>query len=184
MNQVTLKFLVQGYYNGNGTMRSVKNNQDQVSPLDEVETVSATLWAGTNAVETAEATLKTDGMAVFQFENDGDFHISVKGKNSLAVFIPVVLEVGATPISYDFTIAAEQAYGANQVEVETNVFALRSGSVNNGNTIDQADEDLITAAIENSLYGVQVCDLNGDGVVDNSDLDFLYANKGKSVLRP
>jgi len=184
MNTVELKLFVQGYYDGNGTMRSVKNNQDQVSPLDEVETVTATLWAGTNAVETAEATLKTDGTAVFQFENDGNYHVSVKGQNSLEVFTPVVLAVGATPISYDFTISASQAHGSNQIEVETNVFALYSGDVNQDSEIEQADEDLILDAVNNSLFGVQVCDLNGDGTVDNSDLDFFWDNKGKTVMRP
>ncbi len=42
MNTVELKFFIEGYYDGNGQMKSVKNNQDGVSPTNEVETVTAT----------------------------------------------------------------------------------------------------------------------------------------------
>lgn len=183
MNTVILKLFVQGYYNGNGTMKSVKFNQDGVSPTNEVETVTATLWAGSNAVETAEATLQTDGTATFEFEASGNYHVSVHGVNSLEVFTPVVLAVGTTPVSYDFTIAASQAHGANQIEVETNVFALYSGDINQDGVIDQADIDLYEADIESSEYGVQATDLNGDGGVDNQDTDYAL-NVGKTVSRP
>jgi len=78
MNTVELKLFVQGYYNGNGTMKPVKFNQDGVSPTNEVETVTATLW--------------------FEFESSGNYHVSVHGVNSLEVF--------TTPVSYDFTITS------------------------------------------------------------------------------
>jgi len=183
MNIVSFKLFVQGYYAGNGTMKPVKNNQDGVSPTNEVETVTATLWAGANAVETATATLQTDGTATFEFESSGNYHASVRGVNSLEVFTPVVLTVGTTPVSYDFTIASSQAHGSNQIEVETNVFALYSGDINQDGVINQADIDLYETAIANSDFGVQATDLNGDGGVDNQDTDYA-SNVGKSVSRP
>lgn len=183
MNTLNAKFFVQGYYRGNGQMTSVKNNQDGASPINEVETVTATLWAGENPVETVTATLQTDGTVAFEFEHSGNYHVSVKGLNSLEVFTPVAVEIGETPASYDFTIDAGQAAGSNQIEVETNVFALYSGDINQDGVIDQADLDLLFADIANSEFGGKVTDLDGDGGVDNLDT-MVLANVGKSVVRP
>ena len=184
MNTVELKFFIEGYYNGNGQMKSVKNNQDGVSPTNEVETVTATLWAGSNAVETATTTLQTDGTAVFEFESAGDYHISVRGRNSIEVFTPVVLEVGTNPLSYDFTIGADQAHGSNQVEVETNVFALYSGDIDASGLIDSIDQALWEEKYLDFAFGEQSADLNGDGLVDFADFSIYEGNIGKTVSRP
>lgn len=184
MNTVNLKLFVEGFYAGNETMASVKNNQDQTSPINEVETVTATLWAGENAVETAEATLQTDGTASFEFQASGEYLVSVRGANSLEVFTPSALTVGATPLNYDFTVSSSQAFGSNQVEVESGVFALYSGDCNGDGKIDATDLILVNDAIDASYFGVQVTDLNGDGSVDNSDSTYVVNNQGKSVLRP
>lgn len=184
MNTVNLKLFVEGYYAGNETMTSVKNNQDQTSPTNEVETVTATLWAGTNPVEKATATLQTDGTASFQFETAGEYVVSVRGGNGLEVFTPSALTVGTTPLNYDFTVSASQAFGSNQVEVESGVFALYSGDCNGDGEINITDLNLVNDAIDASLSGVQVTDLNGDGAVDNSDSTYVVNNQGKSVLRP
>ena len=40
---VNLKLFIEGYYEGAGLMRPVKNNQDGVSPTDEVEDITVKL---------------------------------------------------------------------------------------------------------------------------------------------
>ncbi|WP_298220805.1 dockerin type I domain-containing protein [Flavobacterium sp.] len=185
MKKVNLKFFVQSYYKGNGTMESVKFNQDGISPADEVEEVKVGIWAGATLVEEKTGMLKIDGNVTVQTEvSGGNNYVSVVGKNSLRVYTPVALDFGNDDVDYDFTIAAEQAAGANQIEVESGVFALYSGDVNQDGVIDDADEVIIKFAAENSQYGIAVCDLNGDGVVDNSDTDNFWNNKGKAVILP
>ena len=184
MNTVNFKIFVQSYYRGNNEMTSVKLNQDETSPANEVEEVSMTLWAGETAVETKTAMLHTDGNVSASFTHSGDYVISIKPKNALEVFTPSALNLGEDDVNYDFTIDASQAFGSNQVEVESGVFALYSGDINQDGVIDQDDLSILNNAIENGLFGIQIADLNGDGAVDNSDTDNFYNNLGKSVMRP
>jgi len=188
MSTVKLKFFSQGYYNGNGEMTSVKYNQDQAepktAPIYEVETATATIWAGATAVETQTATWKTDGTAEFEFSHEGDYIISVSGVNTLEVFTPSALTLGDNPLEYDFTVDASQAFGSNQAEVETGVFALYSGDVNQDGTISEADRALWNTDSDNALFGTYPTDLNGDGRVDPIDFTILEPNLGKSVMRP
>lgn len=184
MTDVNLKVFVQGYYDQNGQMRSVRFNQDQTSPTNEVETIEVRLHDENGIVETQTAVLQTDGNLSVAFASEGEFFISVKGRNSLQTYTATKLLLNGSPVNYDFTTSASQAYGGNQVQVDNGVFALISGDVTGNGSIGQLDQDQITSAVENSLFGVQVEDLNGDGVVDNSDLDCFWDNVGKSVVAP
>lgn len=184
MNQVKLKLFSQGYYVGNGAMKSVKNNRDSVSPMNEVETISATIWAGTTAVETKSATLLTDGTASFTFDHSGEYVVSVKTKNALEVSTPSALTLGEDTVNYDFTIDASQAFGSNQVEVESGVFALYSGDINQDGVISEADRALWEIDSNNAEFGDFATDLDGSGGVDPSDFSVWEANIGKTVMRP
>jgi hypothetical protein len=177
MTKVDLKVLVQGYYLENGLMRSVAYNQDDTQPTNEVETVTVKLHDSTGVVETSTGMLHTNGTLSVEFSSQGDYFMSVRGKNSLQLFAPNEFTFNGVDVDYDFTTQAD-----NQVEVESGVFALYSGDINGDGVIDAADEALLSDAITASLYGVQVTDLNGDGNVDNVDTDCFFANLGKTII--
>ena len=119
---VNLKLFVQGYYTGSGTMASVKNNQDGVSAIDEVEDVVVELHDATTyaLVATTIATLKTNGTAVCTFTSapSGSFFIAVKGSNLVQTWSAVPQAVGSTTLSFDFSTSDTQAYtGGSQASV-------------------------------------------------------------------
>lgn len=184
MTTVNLKAFVQGYYTGNGQMTSVRLNQDGTSPANEVETITVRLHNQSGVVETQFATLQTDGTATAEFTSEGNYFISVKGRNSLQTFTASELSLNGTTVTYDFSTSASAAYGDNQIEVESGVFAFYSGDVTGNGSIGEIDQTQIETAIANSAYGVCVEDLNGDGAVDNQDLDIFWANVGKQVCAP
>jgi hypothetical protein len=179
MTKFNAILIVQAYYLGSGLMRSVANNQDENQPTNEVETVTVKLHDSTGVVEQSTGMLHTDGTLSVDFSSQGDYKLSVRGRNSLELFAPGEFTFNGADVSHDFTSQVE-----NTVEVETGVFAAYSGDINGDGVIDAADEALLIEAIENSSFGVQVTDLNGDGSVDSSDSDFLFANLGKSVIIP
>jgi len=127
-------------------------------------------------VDTAIGTLKTDGTlsATFNTAAAGSYYIAVKGVNILQTWSAAPQTVGTTPLSYDFSSDASQAYGSNMREIETGVFAMYSGDVNQDEVTDNSDLDSLFSDIDISNYGVLTTDLNGDGVVDNSDLDNVF----------
>ena len=78
------------------------------------------------------------------------------------------------------------AYGDNQVEVETGVWAIYSGDIDQDGFIDILDFLLLDAEMQAGEFGYRPTDLNGDGFVDILDFLVLDINmqKGVSIVRP
>lgn len=184
-SEVNLKLFVEAYYEG-GAMRPVKNNQDLTSPMTDVEDITIELrdaQAPYAVLHTATALLKTDGtaQAAFEASPNGAFYIAVKGKNFLQTWSAAPQTIGPAPLNYDFTTAANKAYGDNMIVVSPGVFAFYSGDINQDETIDNTDGVDLTNDIDNSEYGIRITDLNGDGAVDNSDTPFFENNTTNSI---
>jgi hypothetical protein len=175
---VNLTMFIEGYYTGGSTMNSVRLNQDGVSPLDEVELMTIELHDATSPyalVESVTGMLKTDGTLTCTFTTApaGSYYIAVKGVSILQTWTATPQAVGASPLNYDFSSAATQAFG-DMREMEPGVFAFYNGDVNQDDVIDNSDLDPVYPDIENVNFGVLATDLNGDGIVDNSDLDNIF----------
>ena len=183
---VNLTMFIEGYYVGGNTMNSVRVNQDYVSPSDEVEVVTVNLHDATTyeLMDTATGTLKTDGTLSVTFTTAaaGSYYVAVKGVNMIETWTATPQTVGSSPLSYDFSSSASQAYGSNMKEIEPGVFACYQGDINQDGSIDNSDYDQLFPDIENSNFGVQATDLNGDGAVDNSDTDFIPFNVENSIF--
>ena len=134
-------------------------------------------------VDTATGTLKTAGTlsVTFRTAAAGSYYIAVKGVNLLQTWSAEPQAVGSSPLSYDFSSDATQAYGSNMREMETGVWAFYSGDVNQDETVDSSDSDSLFSDIENSNFGVFATDLNGDGTVDSSDTDVFFINVENSI---
>ena len=71
-------------------------------------------------------------------------------------------------LSYDFTTAAAQAYGNNQVLKGTK-YTVYSGDVNKDGIVDLTDTQLIDNDAADFKTGYVPTDVNGDDYVDISD---------------
>jgi len=186
VSAVNLKLFVEGYYDSANTMKSVKNNQDGVSPLDEVENITVELHDPTSyaLVVSTTATLKTDGTAVCKFYTapSGSFYIAVKSSNTVQTWSASPQTVGAIPLVYDFSTAANKAYDDNMIDLGGGVFGFFSGDINQDDVIDGSDATDLDLDIFNSEFGVKVTDLNGDGSVDGSDATYFENNQFNSVF--
>jgi len=178
---VNLKLFIEGYYIGGGMMNSVRNNQDGVSPLDEVEVVTVHLHeenAPYALVATATGMLKADGTlsVTYNTEGTGQFYIHVDTVNGLDTWSASPQTVGSTPLSYDFSTAASQAYGDNMREMEPGVFAMYQGELVADDLVDTQDYTVWEVSYLNGDFGVQATDLNGDGLVDTQDYTIWEVN--------
>ena len=184
---INLKLFIEGYYDTSiGAMRSVKNNQDGVSPVTDVENITVELHNPTSPFGIAASTtavLKTDGTAVCTFSTapSGSFYIAVRNSNAAQTWSKDPQTVGTTPLSYDFSTAANKAYADNMIQVGT-VFAFYSGDINQDDVIDGSDATSLDLDIFNSETGVRPTDLNGDGSVDGSDSVPYENNSFNSVF--
>jgi hypothetical protein len=188
-SEVNITMFIEGYYTGSGTMASVKNNQDYVSPTTEVEDLTVELHDATTyaLVASTTATLNTDGTMTCTFATapSGSFYIVVKGSNIVETWSADPQTVGGTPLSYDFTSGLAQAYtdGSqnSMIEVEPGVWAFYSGDVNQDGSVDGSDAIEVSNASDDALYGVEITDLNGDGAVDGSDAILVSNNSDNAI---
>jgi len=184
---LNLKLFIEGYYSGSGTMRSVKYNQDAISPLTDVETITVELHNATAPFEMKASTtslLKTDGTALCSFSTAsvGSYYIVVKSKNGITTWSATPQSIGTSTLTYDFSTAANKAFGSNMKNLGSGVFGFYSGDINHDDSIDGTDAPDLYNDIFNSEFGVKITDLNGDGTVDGSDLPIYDANQTQSIF--
>lgn len=191
---VNLKVFIQGYYDelNPGMMKSVKFNQDNVSPLDEVEDLTVELYDSLtlDLVTSTTATLKTDGTleCIFDDAQDGSFYIVVKGSNLVETWSAAPQAVGSTqgmPLDYDFTSSESQSFTDNSqpsvVEVEPGIWAFYSGDINQDEIVDSGDVVDVANDSDVAEFGVIVTDITGDGVVDSFDFS-MVSNNSDAVI--
>ena len=136
-----------------------------------------------NLAATSKTVLNTNGLAVCTFPAiSGSYYIVVKHRNALQTWSANPMTIGAVPVFYDFSSAASQAFGGNEIEVDPNVFAFYSGDFNGDENIDLLDLSTLEVDISNFEYGYFPTDINGDGNVDLLDLPNVETNISSFVF--
>jgi hypothetical protein len=170
---------IEGYYIGSNTMTPVKANQGigtSTTIVDDilVELRHATTYA---LVASTQALLLTNGTAACTFSTapNGSFYVVVKHRNAVQTWSANPVAIGATS-SYNFTTAANKAFGDNMKEVSPGVWAFYSGDINQDGFMDFPDYSLLFNSGDNFEEGYVITDLNGDGFVDFNDYPILFNN--------
>ena len=131
----------------------------------------------TGVCPTATGTLNTDGTVSLTFSPiTGSYYIAVKHRNSLQTWSINPVTVGQTPVLYDFSMAANKAYGNNMIQIGA-VWAIYTGDLNQDEFIDVFDYpafDIDNLAGVNGVYSAT--DMNGDGFVDVFDYPLFENN--------
>jgi len=189
--KVNLKLFLEGYYStSTHSMVPVKANQGIGSSTTYVDDITVELRNATSGilVATTLAQLQTDGTALASFSTSpvGAYYIVVKHRNSIETWSASTQTVGTAPISYDFTNSVSKAYGSNQSLLETGVYGIYSGDVNQDGFVDAFDVVPVMNDIDSLLEGNLATDINGDGFVDSFDLPILSNNNDNlvEVLKP
>ncbi len=183
---VNLTCLIQGYWDaGSSAMLPVLANQGEVSTATACDSIDVELRDITTyaMVQSVRTVLNQNGTANCVFPaTTGDYYIVVKHRSAIQTWSALPVTVGPTAVSYNFTTAANQAYGDNQVEVSTGVWALYSGDIIIDENIDLLDLGTLELDISNFSYGYVPTDLNGDGNVDLLDSPVVEANISNFVF--
>ncbi|MEO6694872.1 MAG: hypothetical protein ABIY50_13870 [Ignavibacteria bacterium] len=120
--------------------------------------------------------------------NNTNYYIVIRHRNSIETWSKtggILWPTGVNTISYNFTTAAAQAFGSNQV-LKCGKFAIYSGDVNQDGTVDGSDGALVDNDASNFVSGYVNTDVNGDSIVDGSDGAIVDNNSSNfiSVSRP
>lgn len=175
--RVTIKLGIEGLINNNLHLKkdSVTIYIRSASPPFQV------IDSGNSALDSVSFTA-----SIVSILNTGNYYIVVKHRNSLETWSKSGGEpLGSNNYLYDFTTSASQAYG-NNLTLRGNVFCIFSGNVNGDDSINSMDLQIIESEVLNFTEGRIVSDLNGDQIVDATDLAICDDNARavRTVMRP
>ena len=177
LNLLNVKAFLQGYYAGSGQMQDVLFNQGEYANASLIaDSITVELHNATSPYALAfqtRSTIKQDGnLSIKGMGIIGQsYYIVLKHRNHIETWSanPVLLTENTL---YDFSTAANKAYGDNQVEVELGNFAFYTGDITQDGVVDGLDYNDWENDSNNFASGYFSTDLNGDGIVDG--LDFLF----------
>jgi len=142
-------------------------------------------------VDSAKTVLDTNGNGILNFFNATNsilYYIVVKHRNSIETWSSGGNSFLSNNLTYNFTTAANKAYGNNQKQIDSSPiqFGIYSGDVNQDGVVDGSDGAFIDNDAANFLSGYLVTDLNGDNFIDGSDALIADNNAANfvSVIRP
>jgi len=180
---LNLKAFIQGFYHGNGAMASI------TAPgfTDTLNVELRNVLSPFSKVYTGKFAITTNGNGSFSFPAavyGNSYYIAVKHRNSLETWSanPVTINSGA--VSYDFTTAADKAFGNNQCILSDGKFAIYNGDINQNGVIDSTDNNTVELASKNFVTGYSPYDLNGDLQVEETDCAVIENNLGKTTIKP
>ncbi|MEO8209371.1 MAG: SBBP repeat-containing protein [bacterium] len=126
-------------------------------------------------VDSAKIFTDNQGSGNYSFSNPvpGEYYLVVKHRNSIETWSPAIFPFQT--MNYDFTTAANKAYGSNQILKGTK-YCIYSGDVNQDCIIDLVDLGEVDNDAFNGTGGYIQSDLNGDFFVDLSDLAIVDNN--------
>jgi hypothetical protein len=184
---LNLKAYIQGYFAGSGLMTGVLSNQGISSNTNEVDTITVELRdsaSGATIVASTKGVLATNGTVSLTFPGSvvgNSYYIVVKHRNTLQTWSAAAVTMASTT-SYDFTTAVTKAFGDNMIEVETGVFAMFTGDINQDEFVDPFDYPSFDIDNINFESGYKATDLNGDGFIDPFDYPTFDINNINFVM--
>jgi hypothetical protein len=192
--QLQVKCFLQGYYRFNSTMTTVLYNQgiEQNVTSTNVDSVFIELhypYAPYALAYACTGLLQTNGYITCDFPNivqGNSFYIVLKHRNAIETWSAAPLVLNQHTMLYDFSVASTNAYGNNVTEVESGIWAIYSGDINQDDNIDLIDLSELETDINNFEFGYFTSDINGDGNVDLLDNPVLDSNINNFIytLRP
>jgi hypothetical protein len=153
-------------------------------------TVTAELHDGSTLalVEAQTGVLSTAGVSYLTFStavNDIPYYIVIKSANTVETWSATPQSFVSSYLTYNFSTAAEKAYGSNMIQKGSGAWCIFSGDVSKDGTNIVDGSDVI--AIDNdNTYSVTtsaVTDITGDGIVDGSDVINVDNNNTYSISR-
>jgi hypothetical protein len=196
-----VRVLIEGYYSSNGLMNNFGNggclfvtgNSGSISDADTIR-ISLVDSASHSVVPLGKAILKTNGHVRIAYPSSAlgnRYYLKLVHRNALETWSARTVPFISPITSYDFTTAANKAYGNNQTQSSDGFWMIYSGDisdVNNNQPIGQQDgiveaQDYLD--MENAVSiiksGYVFEDITGDGLVEAQD--YLIMENAVSAIR-
>jgi hypothetical protein len=118
-----------------------------------------------------------------------NYYIIVRQRQAVETWSATAVSFSGNPVTYNFTTAANKAYGSNQIQVASGPalygfysgdFSSASGTTQDG-YIDIVDNNNVFNSAQNGSFGYMAEDVSGDGFTDISDMVLVFNNMQNGV---
>jgi PKD repeat protein len=178
--------LLEGLYNGGGTMREVSNGYAPQYPgiadritieLHDAAIYSTIIYSVPNVNLSLNGTATVTVPAAFS----GSYYITIKHRNSLETTTSSPVSFAGTTINRSFATRAN-VFGENLKSSGEGFYLIFGADVNQDGLVDTGDMNDVDNGSAAILIGYSVPDANGDGIVDTSDMNMVDNNSAAVVF--
>lgn len=139
-------------------------------------------------IDSSKSVLDSNGTGNFNFSNAVNlvpYYVVVKHRNGLETWSAAANAFISGSLNYDFTSAASQAYGNNQI-LKGSKYCIYNGDINQDDIVDVSDILFVYNDASILASGYVNTDINGDMFVDVSDVILAYNNSVNiaQLIRP
>ena len=171
------KFFIEGLYD--------KTNHRMFAAVDPVlhdtiaDTVTVCLAAAAAPhaiLYTSKVPISTLGIAYAQFPQPAllqTYYLVIRQRNSLETWSNTQFSYNTPDTNYNFSDAQSRAFGSNQILLETGVYGIHTGDVNQNGAIEITDISAWESGSAILNHGYVKEDLNGDQMAESADYSFL-----------
>jgi hypothetical protein len=174
--------LLEGLYNGGGTMRKAQNaigDQFTGTTADQVNVeLHNTAAYSSLAYTLSNVNLSTSGALTGTIPGiiSGSYYVTITHRNSIETTTAAPISFAGAAITYNFTNAANKAYADNMRLMSGGYYAFYAGDVNQDDIVDSSDMIPIENLSNLFATGYIPEDANGDGLIDSSDMIIVENN--------
>jgi hypothetical protein len=179
-----IKTYLQGFYD-NGILNSALKNSNITSDNSVSDVIDVMFYDPadtTEPVETIAAFLRINGeidVVLPEILVGNDYYISLKHRNSIQVWSASAVTL-SDDLFYNFTVAnaAYSTVGSTypMAEVESGVFAMYTGDVNQDGVIDSGDYSAVENDVIAIKFGYIPTDLAGIGAAESASYSLIENN--------
>lgn len=184
--QLLLNLYPEGLWNGYGLNKAQGSSGDQF-PGNTADKINVELHAQSpysSIIYTVSGVnLATTGQAIVAIPEikAGTYYVTIKHRNSIETVSAVPVSFLGGTISYNFTDQASKAYGNNQKLLFPGVYGIYTGDINGDGIVNASDLNSIYNDASAFIKGYVGTDLNADGIIDALDLIPADNNAAKFV---
>lgn len=177
--------LLEGLYNGSGTMREASNGFAPQYPgiadrirveLHQDGNYSTIIFAA------SEVELSITGTATLPIpaEYSGNYYITIKHRNSIETTTSTPVSFAGVTVNQSFASRAN-VFGDNLKFSGDGYYLIYGADVNQDGIVDTGDMNDVDNGSAAILIGYNLPDANGDGLVDTSDMNMVDNNSAAIV---
>lgn len=183
---LNLTALIEGLYNGSGTMRKAQNSTGDQFPGLTADQVFIELHSSASYINKVYTTgymnLSTTGNSAISIPGifNGSYYVTLRHRNSVETTTAVPVSFAGNPVNYNFNGPA-QAYGGNLLQMYDGWYVIYGGDVNQNGTVDTGDMTPVDNDASAFVTGYLPTDVNGDGTIDTGDMTIIDNNSSSFI---